>query len=119
MVGAATLSAAISSGDQFASRYLERVCDLLDHGNRRITRATFKITDVSAVDPGFVGEGFLAERFLGAQAAQVSGEALADIHAALETRLSPIDLQTIRDIRVDCPNTQSMGMSLIDDRNTP
>ena len=93
--------------------------DLFHDCDRRVSSAAFDVADIGAVDAGFVRERLLAPAFGVTKTTQVSAEAGADIHAAVETRLSPIDLQTIRDIRVDCPNTQSMGMSLIDDRNTP
>jgi hypothetical protein len=53
------------------------------------------------MDASLIREGLLAQAFREAQAAQVLTEANADIHVALRARLSPIDLQTIRDILVD------------------
>jgi hypothetical protein len=63
-----------------------------------------------------VREGFLAQPFFIAEAAKVSTEALAYVHGCLEARLSPIDLQTMRDNSVDCAGTWSMVPSLIVDR---
>lgn len=62
-------------------------------------------------------EGFLAKPFGIAQAAQVPAEALAYVHAWLEARLSPINLQTMRDNLVDCAGVSSMVPSPIVDRN--
>ena len=56
-----------------------------------------------------VREGLLTEVLLLAQAANIPTKASAYIHAALKTPLSPIDLQTMRDIRVDCPRRSSIS----------
>jgi hypothetical protein len=55
------------------------------------------------VDPGAIGKFFLTPAFLVSKAAQVGGKALADVHLSGETPLSPIDLQTMSDIRLDPP----------------
>lgn len=68
------------------------------------------------MDAGLVRERLLAQPFLITQAAQVPTKALAYIHACLKARLSPIDLQTMSDIQVDCAGKSRMVMSLIVDR---
>lgn len=70
------------------------------------------------MDAGLVRERLLAQPFFLAKATQVSAEALANVHAGLKARLSPIDLQTMSDIQVDCAGESSMVMSLIVDRGS-
>ena len=60
------------------------------------------------MDPGPVGVLLLAPAFLLAQATNVPAEAYTYIHAELKTRLSPINLQTISDIRVDFADHPSL-----------
>ena len=50
------------------------------------------------MDARLVGEGFLAERALLTQTAQVGGKAMLDIHATAKTPVSTNDLQTMSDI---------------------
>lgn len=61
------------------------------------------------MDPGLVGERFLAPAFGEAQPAQVLTEAVTDVHAGAETLASTIDLQTISDIVVDCGRSPRIG----------
>lgn len=63
------------------------------------------------MDAGAVGVIFLAPAFALAKAADVLTKAHADIHAASQTRPSPINLQTISDIPFDCGSTQSMSVT--------
>lgn len=63
------------------------------------------------MNAGLVRESFLAPAFLLAEPPQVFRKALPDIHGRLKTRLSPIDLQTISDIRVDFASPQSVSVS--------
>ena len=53
------------------------------------------------MDAGFVGKCFLVPTLGFAQGAVFPTEALTDVHALLEARLSTINLQTISDIDVD------------------
>ncbi len=71
------------------------------------------------MDPRLVSERLLAPALLLPQAAQISTEALTDIHGGLRARLSPIDLQTMSDIRVDFLRSaslcgSSLGSGLVD-----
>jgi hypothetical protein len=61
------------------------------------------------MDAGFVGKSLLAPASRLAEPSQILRKALPDIHGRLKTRLSPIDLQTISDIRVDFGSAQSVG----------
>lgn len=66
---------------QRSNRHAKWHGKLLDDGDRRIARAAFDIADIGAVDAGLVRIALLAPALLGAKAAQVSSEALANIHA--------------------------------------
>lgn len=95
----------------------ERDRKLLDDGYGRVAGTAFDVADVGAMNAGLVREGLLAQPFLITQAAQVLTKALAYIHACLKARPSPIDLQTMSDIQVDCAAKPRMVMSLIVDRD--
>ena len=60
------------------------------------------------MDASAIGIVLLAPPVLVAEAAEVGGKALANIHTWLKTALSTIDLQTISDIPVDFPQPSSM-----------
>ena len=87
----------------------KRLRELLDDRYRRVPLPAFDITDVGPVDPGAIGIVLLAPALLGPKPANVSSKAGAYIHAELKTRLSPIGLQTISDIGVDCYPSPSIG----------
>lgn len=53
------------------------------------------------MNAGALGKLLLTPLTFAAQAAQIGGKALSDIHAEDVPRLSAIGLQTISDIRVD------------------
>lgn len=99
------------SVEQLSQPYAERFSEPLDNGDGGVADPACDIADVGAVDAGFVGECLLAPAFLLAKAAQGSAEARAYLHGRSETRLSPIDLQTMRDIDIDftgVPSTSSV-----------
>ena len=50
------------------------------------------------MNAGFVGKGLLAKRLGLAQAPYIGREAMLDVHAATQTPLQPINLQTMSDI---------------------
>ena len=87
------------SAQQVASRNLERLGETLHNSNRRVARSTLDIADVGPVYPGFMGERFLTELHLAAQATHIPAEAFSDIHAITKTPLSTNDLQTMSDMR--------------------
>lgn len=53
------------------------------------------------MDSDYVGKCLLAQPALGAQATQVRGKAMLNIHVPAQTQMSSINLQTISDIPVD------------------
>ena len=101
-----------ASGDQLARADLERLRELLDHGDGWVAPRTFDVADVGAVDAGAVGIILLAPASRLAEAADVLGEAGAYLHDHPQTAMQLINLQTISHIRVDCSSTQSVCRSL-------
>lgn len=107
------------SVEQLPGRDSECPRQLVDDGDGRVAGTPLQVGDIGPVDACLVCEGFLAEALLEPESAQVSGEALPDIHGAPETRLQTINLQTISDIRLDWAGARSgTSMSLIVDRTS-
>lgn len=82
---------------------------LFDHRDRRIAFAALDLADIGAVYASPVGIILLAPAFAFAKLTNIFAEARAYIHDRLKTRLSPMNLQTISDITVDCPRFRSTG----------
>lgn len=78
---------------------MERLCKLFDHRYGRVALPPLDIADIGAVDPRPVGVVLLTPALRLAQAPYVPTEANLYLHGNLKTRLSPIYLQTISDIR--------------------
>ena len=64
---------------QVAQGDAEGAGQAIDHLDRRVSRPTFQIADVGAVDTGLVGEALLAQALGATEFLQVFGEAAADI----------------------------------------
>mgnify|MGYP007122137515 CR=1 FL=1 len=88
--------------DQLCRLDTQRQCELYQDLNRRVARTALNVADVRAVDPSFKGIFFLAPAFGSSQALQVSAQSFANIHLRCIARMSTINLQTIRDKRLDC-----------------
>lgn len=71
--------------------------ELLDHRYGRVALPAFDVADIGAMDAGTVGIVLLAPTLRLAQAANVTAQAKADIHAPIKTAMSLIDLQTMSD----------------------
>ena len=67
------------------------------------------------MDVSLIGIALLTPAFLLPEPAQVSCKAGAYIHAPDEAQLSPIVLQTISDILVDCAAKESLILSSMSD----
>ena len=67
--------------EQFRSVHIQGDRELFHHHDGRISRTTFEVRYVSAVDVGLEGEALLTPAFGRAQAAQVTGKAPAYIHS--------------------------------------
>ena len=76
----------------------ERRREFIENEDRRVSSAPLNVADISAVNAGLLGIGFLAPTLCLAKATKVATEALANIHTRNEARPSLIDLQTMRDI---------------------
>ena len=61
--------------------HIETLGELLDHSDRRITRPSLEIADVGAMDTSLERKLLLAQPLLAAQAAEILGKTLTDIHA--------------------------------------
>lgn len=70
------------SVEQYACRDPERFGEFLDDGDGGVPRTALDVRDIGAMDPSTVGIILLAPALLVAEAAQIGGEALADVHAA-------------------------------------
>jgi hypothetical protein len=81
--------------EQFADLHSERIGEPIHELDRRVSRATFDVADVSAVDTGFVGQRFLAPAFGFVQGEPVGAEAVPNIHGLPQTCRSTIEPQTI------------------------
>jgi hypothetical protein len=99
----------LSSIQQRAGLYLERLGELLDNHDGGIARAAFEVADVGAVDLRLEGELLLRQALLLSQGSQVLSKALANVHDAIVRGMSLIGLQTIRDIALDFTNHQSVA----------
>lgn len=78
----ATFQYTKSSVEQFANFHAQTERQLIDHGNGGIPRAAFEVADIGAVDIGFERELLLRPALGLAQAAQIQGKALTNIHAS-------------------------------------
>ena len=87
--------------EQIARRYAEWSGELLHHRDGGIAPPAFNITYIGAVDAGAIGIILLAPALRLAKAAYIKSKARLNIHAHLKDAMSPIDLQTISDIRLD------------------
>ena len=87
--------------------HFQRLRELFHDGDSRVAGAALEVADVGAVDLRLEGERLLRPVILQAEATQVLGEALSDVHAGMTTCPSTIDLQTISDICLDCRATWS------------
>ena len=92
----------MTATDQLCWLDTERLRKLYQNLDRRVARAALNVADVRAVDPSLKGIFFLAPAFGAAQALKVSAESFANIHQRCIARMSTINLQTIRDKRLDC-----------------
>lgn len=87
----------LPSIEQVPWRHTKRLCELLQHGDRRVPPAALDVADIGPVDPCPVGKVLLAPALLVTKLAQILAEANAYIHVRLKTAMSAIDLQTISD----------------------
>jgi hypothetical protein len=91
-------------------------CQPVDNLNGGVARAPFEIADIGAVQSDFERERFLRQPPLGAERAQVTGEAMTNIHTATVAVMSSVSLQTMSDnaLAADYPspigNTGNDGM---------
>jgi len=88
--------------EKLTRSHAKRSGELLDDRYRWVPGAAFDIRNIGAVDIRLMCKGFLAPPLFFSVSADVIAEALTDIHVRQETRMSPINLQTISDIVVDC-----------------
>lgn len=95
-------SPSLRSTDQFCRLDTQRLRELYQDLNRRVTRTAFNVANVRTVDPSLKSIFLLAPAFGAAQALQVSAQSFANIHLRCIASMSTINLQTIRDIRLDC-----------------
>ncbi len=84
---------------QFAQLYVQCRRQPVHNGDRRITRTTFQIADIGAMNIRAECKLFLRPAFLLTQATKITGKALRDIHGGTVPFMSTINLQTISDIR--------------------
>lgn len=92
----------LRASDQLCRLDAQRLRELYQNLDRRVSRTAFNVTHVCTVDPSLKGIFFLAPAFGAAQALQVSAQSFANIHLRCIARMSTINLQTIRDKRLDC-----------------
>lgn len=83
------------------SRYVKGGGQLFDHADRWIARSSLQVAHIRSVDARMLRVFFLAPAALIAQAAQIDGKALVNFHSPPKTSMSPMNLQTISDIRLD------------------
>lgn len=68
---------------QLADLHTERVSNLANDGDRRVSHAALYAGDVGAMDVSAVGELFLGPAFLAPDLAHILCKALANIHALI------------------------------------
>ncbi len=94
--------------EELTGPHAERPSQLLDNRDGGVPAPPLDIADICAVDPGTVGIILLAPALRLAKPTNIFAKAGADIHARTKSAMSPIDLQTISDIALDCCDTRSL-----------
>ena len=101
----------VRSGKQISSADAERLCQNLDDLYRWVASGTLDVTHIGPVNASLVGKRLLAQRFGLAQAPDIGREAMLDVHAATQTPLQPINLQTMSHIALSTAPSERLPIA--------